>query len=103
MNFCTFHQMNTQERVAGLPQFSKVGSLLCATCAHGKYHRGAFPVNDEGKRVSKPSLFFHCDISGPFQVISHDDHSYFITFKDDHSSFCFDFFWLIALKFSTSL
>ena len=61
--FCTLHQMSTQECVAGLPEFSKVDSLLCVGCAHGKHHRGAFPVNDECKRVSKPTLFFRCDIS----------------------------------------
>ena len=44
------------------------------------------------KRVSTPGLFFHCDISGPFQVLSHGGHSYFITFKYDHSSFRFVFF-----------
>lgn len=55
--------MSAQERVAGLPEFSKVDSLLCAGCAHGKHHRGAFPVNDECKRISKPTLFIHCDIS----------------------------------------
>jgi hypothetical protein len=84
--------MSTQERVEGLPALSKTDSPLCIGCAHGKHHRGAFPVNDERKRVSKPGLFFHCDISGAFQVLSQGGHSYFITFEDDHSSFRFVFF-----------
>jgi hypothetical protein len=92
VNFRTLTQMSTQERVAGLPELSKSESPLCAGCAHGKHHRGAFPVHAERKRVSEPGLFFHCDISGPFQVLSHGGHSYFITFKYDHSSFHFVFF-----------
>lgn len=92
VNFRTLCQMSTQQRVDGLPALSKTDSTPCAGCAHGKHHRGAFPVHDERTRVSKPGLFFHCDISGPFQVVSHGGHSYFITFKDDHSSFRFVFF-----------
>ena len=49
-------------------------------------------MNDERKRVSELGLFFHCDISRPFQVISYGGHSHSIAFKDDHSSFCFVFF-----------
>ena len=92
VNFRTLHQMSTQERIAGLPDFSKDDSLLCAGYAHGKHHCGVFPMDAEGKRVLKPILFFHCDISGPFQVISHGGHSYFIMFTNDHSSFRFVFF-----------
>jgi transposase InsO family protein len=92
VNFRTLHQMSTQARVDGLPALSKLESPLCVGCVHGKHHRGAFPVHAERKRVSKPGLFFHCDISGPFQVLSHGGHSYFITFKDDHSSLRFVFF-----------
>ena len=92
VNFRTLQQMSNQDRVEGLPALSKSDSSLCVGCAHGKHHRGSFPVHAERKRVSKPGLFFHCDISGPFQVLSHGGHSYFITFKDDHSSFRFVFF-----------
>ena len=84
--------MSSQERVEGLPELTKTGSPLCTGCVHGKHHRAVFPINKERKRVSEPGSFFHCDISGPLQVQSHGGHSYFITFKDDHSSFRFVFF-----------
>ena len=84
--------MSTQARVDGLPALSKPDSHICVGCMHGKHHRGAFPTHAKRKRVSTPGSFFHCDISGPFQVLSHGGHSYFITFKDDHSSFRFVFF-----------
>lgn len=92
VNFRTLLQMSSQERVDGLPQLTKPVSPLCTGCIHGKHHRTVFSVNTERKRVPEPGLFFHCDISGPFQVQSHGGHSYFITFKDDHSSFRFVFF-----------
>ena len=92
VNFRTLHQMSTQERVNGIPALCTTASPLCTGCIHGKHHRGVFPVNSERKRVSAPGSFFHCDISGPFQVLSHGGHSYFMTFKDDHSSFRFVFF-----------
>ena len=94
VNFRTLQRMSSQARVEGLPALSKPDSSLCVGCAHGKHHRGSFPVNTERKRVSRPGLFFHCDIPGPFQVLSHGGHSYFITFKDDHSSFRFVFFMI---------
>ena len=92
INFRTLQHMSTHDRVEGLPTLSKPASPLCVGCTHGKHHRGPFPVHAERKRVSTPGLFFHCDISGPFQVLSHGGHSYFITFIDDHSSFRFVFF-----------
>ena len=92
VNFRTLKQMSHQERVDGLPELSKADNPLCVGCVHGKHHRGAFPVHAERKRVSYPGKFFHSDIFGPFQVLSHGGHSYFITFKDDHSSFRFVFF-----------
>ena len=42
--------------------------------------------------MHKPGLFFHADISGPFQVQSYGGHYYFVTYKDDHSSYRFVFF-----------
>ena len=42
--------------------------------------------------MHKPGLFFHVDISGPFQVQSYSGHYYFITYKDDHNSYRFVFF-----------
>ena len=87
----TIREMSSRETVIGLPSFSKATSIICPGCVHGKIHRRPFPVNTERKRVALPSLFFHTDVAGPFQVPSLGGHSYFMTFKDDHSSFRFVF------------
>ena len=84
--------MSSRETVFGLPSFSKATSLVCPGCVHGKIHRRPFPVNPERKHVALPGLFFHTDLVGPLQVPSLGGHSYFMTFKDDHSSFRFVFF-----------
>jgi hypothetical protein len=83
--------MSSRETVLGLPSFSKASSIVCPSCVHGKIHRRPFSVNTERKRVALPGLFFHTDVAGPFQVPSLGGHSYFMTFKDDHSSFRFVF------------
>jgi len=64
VNFRTLHQMSTQQCVEGLPTLSRTDSSLCARCAHGKHHRGAFLVHDERKRVSQPGLFFIATYQG---------------------------------------
>jgi hypothetical protein len=83
--------MSRRETVVGLPSFSKATSLVCPGCIHGKIHRRPFPVNPERKRVALPGLFFHTDLVGPLQIPSLGGHSYFMTFKDDHSSYRFVF------------
>ena len=91
LGHASVRDMSTQEAVLGLPSFSKTTSIVCPGCVHGKIHRTPFPVNTERKRVGFPGLFFHADVAGPFQVPSLGGHSYFMTFKDDHSSFRFVF------------
>ena len=90
-SFRTIRDMSSRETVFGLPSFSKATSLVCPGCVHGKIHRRPFPVNPERKRVALRGLFFHTDLVGPLQVPSLGGHSYFMTFKDDHSSFRFVF------------
>ena len=91
VSFRTIRDMSSRETVLGLPSFSKANPLVCTGCVHGKIHRRPFPVNPERKRVPLPGLFFHTDLVGPLQVPSLGGHSYFMTFKDDHSSFRFVF------------
>ena len=88
----TIKKMSTQDLVLGLPSFDSTTPLVCSGCAYGKSHRTPFPINTERKRMHKPGLFFHADISGPFQVQSYGGHYYFITYKDDHNSYRFVFF-----------
>ena len=87
----TLRDMSNRETVVGLPSLRKALSPVCTVCIHGKLHPHSFPINQERKRVAFPGLFFHCDIAGTFQVPSLGWHSYFMTFKDDHSSFRFVF------------
>jgi hypothetical protein len=88
----TLKKMSSQDLVLGLPSFESTTSSVCSGCAYGKSHRTPFPVNADRKRMHKPGLFVHADISGPFQVQSYGGHYYFITYKDDHSSYRFVFF-----------
>ena len=90
-SFRTIRDMSSRETVLGLPSFGKANSLVCTGCVHGKIHRRLFLVNTERKRVALPGLFFHTDVASPFQVPSLGGHSYFMTFKNDHSSFRFVF------------
>ena len=90
-SFRTIRDMSSRETVIGLPSFTKATPLVCTGCVHVKIHRRPFPVNTEQKRVALPGIFFHCDVVGPFQVPSLGGHSYFMTFKDDLSSFRFVF------------
>ena len=88
----TIQKMSSQDLVHGLPSFDKTITTVCSGCAFGNIHRTPFPINTDRKRMHKPGLFFHADISGPFQVQSYGGNYYFITFKDDHSSYRFTFF-----------
>ena len=90
-SFRTIRDMSSWETVFSLPSFSKATPLVCTSCVHGKIHRRPFPVNTKRKHVALPGLFFHTDVVGPFQVPSLGGHFYFMTFKDDHSSFRFVF------------
>ena len=90
-SFRTIRDISSGETILGLLSFSTANSLVCTGCVHGKIHRRLFPVNPERKRVALPGIFFHIDLAGPFQVPSLGGHSYFMTFKDDHSSFRFVF------------
>jgi hypothetical protein len=88
----TIQKMSSQDLVNGLPSFDKTIPPVCSGCAFGKSHRTSFPINTDMKRMHKHGLYFHANISGPFQVKSYGGHYYFITFKDDHSSYRFAFF-----------
>lgn len=84
--------MSSLELVSGLPSFEKTTPLGCSGCAFGKSHHTPFPINTYMKRMHKLGLYFHADICSPFQVKSYGGHYYFITHKDDHSSYGFAFF-----------
>ena len=93
VNVHTSKKMAWDDVAVGLPSLKKGDfKSVCRGCSHGKIHRTTFPMNTERKRACSPGQFFHSDISGPFQIPSFGGHRYFITFKDDHSSFRFIFF-----------
>lgn len=85
--------MNSQDLVIGLPSFDSITPPFCSKYAFGKSHRTHLPINTWSIRMHRPGLFFHVDISGPFQVQSYGGHYYFITYKDDHSSYCSHSLW----------
>jgi transposase InsO family protein len=60
--------------------------IVCEGCIYGKHHRLPFPTSGRtrGKKIGD---LIHSDVCGPVSVSSPGGAKYFVTFKDDHSSY----------------
>eukprot|EP00252_Welwitschia_mirabilis_P022462 TRINITY_DN607_c0_g1_i3.p1 TRINITY_DN607_c0_g1~~TRINITY_DN607_c0_g1_i3.p1 ORF type:complete len:1070 (-),score=207.18 TRINITY_DN607_c0_g1_i3:857-3973(-) len=84
------YQMTEKQMVNGMPSFSLCDTSSCKSCIEGKQVRVSFPPVD--KRSGQLLSLVHSDICGPMRTESFNGSSYFITFIDDHSRFCYIFF-----------
>ena len=66
--------------------FSKLVSFFCDACQIGKSHR--LPFNWNSKKVtSNPGEFVYTEVCGPMSVETPGHSRYFVTFKDDATSY----------------
>ncbi|GJY13199.1 putative RNA-directed DNA polymerase [Tanacetum coccineum] len=78
--------------------FSKKGHMSpCDICHKAKQTREPFPLSDhKSKSVSD---IIHCDVWGPYRVVSKDGFKYFLTIVDDFSRAV----WVYLLKSKTKV
>lgn len=76
----------------GLPKVQNT-NMVCEGCALGKHARGHFPTN-EAWRAQSPLQLVHSDLCGLMQTQSMGKASYFLTFINDFSRYC----WVYFLK-----
>lgn len=72
-------------------QIKNADKFFCEPCQLGKAHVLPFK-NKRESRNTKPGEFVHTDVSGKIQVDSIGRSSYYVTFIDDASSFCYVYF-----------
>lgn len=65
---------------------------ICWICPLAKQKR--LPFVSYNKMASSPFELVHCDIWGPFHIISHTGHQFFVTLVDDYTRFT----WTFLLK-----
>jgi hypothetical protein len=69
----------------------EVNSFFCEACMYGKLHRLPFNKNNCKKSSLQPGEMFHSDVS-PIPVESVGGANYFLTFKDDATSYRYVYF-----------
>ena len=90
VNFKGIVQMARKNIVKGLKYGGGDQVDTCNHCIHGKLPRLSFPQQRSTERSSELIELVHSDVCGPIEVPSLGGSRYFITFKDDCSS------WLVA-------
>lgn len=72
-------------------KLKNVDKFFCESCQFGKSHKLPFKETT-AKRNSVPGEYVHTDVCGPFQVESLGHTSYYVTFIDEASGFCYVYF-----------
>lgn len=85
LNFRDLRYLSNSGLISGVS--ANQAQELCESCIYGKQHRLPFYKND--KRATKPLELVHSDVVGPITPVSHDNKSYFVTFLDDYTHFCY--------------
>jgi hypothetical protein len=70
----------------GFAVFNDDLSTVCEGCILGKMQRLSFKHGHE--KATAPGQRIHSDVCGPIHVVTPGGNRYFVTFKDDFSSYC---------------
>ena len=92
LNYASLKLLTSQAMVCGLPKVEE-HKQVCEGCAMGKHSRTNFP-RGEAWRAINPLQLVHLDICGLMQTKSMGNNTYFLTFIDDYSRYC----WIYFLK-----
>ena len=84
LNFQDLKKIGDRE---GLPIKSIASDQLCEYCVYDKQCKKGFDENE--KRATRPLQLVHSDVVGPITPVSYDEKSYFVTFLDDYTHFCY--------------
>lgn len=90
VNFQTLKNMADNGMIQNL-QIKNVDNLFCESCQYGKIHRKSFKSNLKS-RSEKPGEMIHTDLCGKMPITSLGGANYFLTFKDDCTSYRFVYF-----------
>ena len=94
MNYESMRKMISNDCVRGLNPNIKIQNDLCESCCDGKNHQTPFPSKtDEDHKYGILGLI-HTDVCGKLTPQSMGGGSYFVTFIDDFSKYC----WIYILK-----
>lgn len=84
VNPATIKNTIKNELVKGM-RIDDSASFFCKACKMSKMHRASHRTNQRWD--VKPGEVIHSDISGPMRTPAVGNYSYFVTFKDEASSF----------------
>ena len=87
-------EMARKNVVKGLKYEGSDKTDVCAPCIHGKLPRTVIPRERSSDRSTELLHLVHSDVCGPLETRSLAGSRYFITFKDDRSS------WLVTYPMS---
>ena len=94
LNYESMRNMIRNNSVRGLDPNIEIKNDFCESCCDGKIHRNPFPSKTDNHKKYGVLGLIHTDVCGKLTPQSMGGGSYFVTFIDDFSRYC----WVYILK-----